>query len=152
MAKETSAADYDTDFFEWTRHQAAALVAGKASELDWANLAEEIESLGKRDRRGLRNRLEILVMHLLKWCYQPERRQTGHSWSSTIWEQRGRIEQIVADSPSLGRLVPDMIAQDYQRVLQRTSDETDLPLETFPKSCPWTVEQVLDVTFWPEQA
>lgn len=142
--------DYDTDFFEWTQHQAAALEAGKASELDWANLAEEIESLGKRDRRGLRSRLEILVMHLLKWCYPPERRQRGNSWSSAIWEQRGRIEQILEDSPSLRRLVPDMIAQDYQRVRQRTSDETGLPRETFPESCPWTAEEVLDVTFWPE--
>lgn len=143
-------ADYDTDFFEWTQHQAAALAAGKASELDWANLAEEIESLGKRDRRELRSRLEILVMHLLKWCYQPERRQTGHSWSSTIWEQRGRIEQILEDSPSLRRLVPDMITQDYQWVRQRTSDETGLLRETFPELCPWTAEEVLDVTFWPE--
>ncbi len=144
-------ANYDVDFFEWTQAQAAALAAGQASKLDWANLAEEIESLGKRDRRGLRSRLEILVMHLLKWYYQPERRQTGHSWSSTIWEQRGRIEQILADSPSLHRLVPDTIAQDFQRVRQRTSDETGLPLDLFPESCPWTVEEVLDVMFWPGQ-
>jgi hypothetical protein len=144
--------DYDTDFYKWTQNQAAALAAGHVSELDLANLAEEIESLGKRDRRGLRNRLQVLVMHLLKWCYQPEMRQTGHSWSGTIWEQRGRIEQIAEDSPSLRRQVPDMIAQDYQRVCQRTSAETGLPLEIFPEACPWTAEQVLDETFWPGEA
>ena len=86
--------NYDTDFYEWTQHQAVALAAGHMTELDLANLAEEIESLGKRDRRGLRNRLQVLVIHLLKWSYQPERRQTGPSWSSAIWEQRGRIEQM----------------------------------------------------------
>ncbi len=146
------ASDYDTDFFEWTQHQATALAAGHVSELDLANLAEEIESLGKRDRRGLRNRLQVLLMHLLKWSYQPERRQTGHSWSSTIWEQRGRIAHIVEDSPSLRRQVPDMMAQDYARVRQRTRDETGLPLDTFPESCPWTAEQILDETFWPGEA
>ena len=96
-------ASYDTDFFEWTKHQAAALAKGKSVALDWANLAEEIESLGKRDLRALESCLEVLVIHLLKWCYQPERRQTGHSWSSTIREQRGRIERILRDSPSWRR-------------------------------------------------
>ena len=157
MMKDKNASGYDTDFFAWTQHQAAALATGKASELDWANLAEEIESLGKRDRRSLRSRLQVLVMHLLMlrrgldqhWRYQPERRQMGRSWSNTIWEQRGGIEQILEDSPSLRRLAPDMITQDYQRVRQRTSDETGLPPESFPASCPWTVEQILDVMFWP---
>jgi hypothetical protein len=147
----TVASEYDTDFFAWTQHQAAALAAGHVSELDMANLAEEIESLGKRDRRGLRSRLEVLVLHLLKWCYQPARRQTGHSWSSTIRTQRRDIRLILEDSPSLLRQVPEMIATDYQDVRLNARDETGLPLETFPETCPWTPEQVLDQTFWPDQ-
>ncbi len=146
------ASDYDTDFFEWTQHQAAALAAGHVSELDLANLAEEIESLGKRDRRGLRSRLKVLVMHLLKWRYQPERRQTGHSWWSTIRTQRRDIDLILDDSPSLRRQVQDMIEADYAAMRLDASGETGLSLETFPEMCPWTVEQVLDETFWPGEA
>ena len=141
--------DYDTDFYEWTQHQAAALAAGHVSELDLANLAEEIESLGKRDRRGLRSRLKLLVMHLLKWRCQPEVRQTGHSWWSTIRTQRRDIDLILEDSPSLRRQVPDMIEADYQAMRLDASGETGLPLEAFPETCPWTAEQVLDETFWP---
>ena len=141
--------NYDTDFYEWTQHQAAALAAGHVSELDLANLAEEIESLGKRDRRGLGSRLEVVVMHLLKWLYQPEMRETDHSWENTILEQRGSIARILRDSPSLRREVPDMIAEDYHRARRRAQYETGLPLETFPEMCPWTAEQVLDEDFWP---
>jgi hypothetical protein len=142
--------DYDTDFYEWTQHQAAALAAGHVSELDLANLAEEIESLGKRDRRGLRNNLKVVLMHLLKWRYQPELRQTGPSWESTIIEHRDRIEAILDDSPSLRHQVPAIITKAYPRACRLTSSETALPLEIFPETCPWTAEQVLDETFWPE--
>ena len=142
--------DYDTDFYEWTQHQAAALVAGHVSELDLANLADEIESLGKRDRRGLRNNLKVVLTHLLKWRYQPELRQTGHSWESTLIEDRDHIEAILDDSPSLRHQVPAIIAEAYPRARRLTSSETVLPLEIFPETCPWAAEQVLDETFWPE--
>lgn len=141
--------DYDKDFYEWTQNQAAALAAGHVSELDLANLAEEIESLGRRDRRGLGSRLEVLIMHLLKWYYQPKMHETSHSWESTIIEQRGRIADILADSPSLRRQVPDLIDGHYLRARRLARSETRLPLETFPEACPWTDEQVLNETFWP---
>lgn len=144
------ASDYDTDFFEWTQHQAAALAAGHVSELDLVNLAEEIDSLGKRDRRALGSRLEVLMIHLLKWFYQPKRREIGHSWEDTILEQRGRIAGILNDSPSLRRQVPDIIFEHYQRARRRANRQTGLPLETLPEMCPWTAEQILDETFWPD--
>jgi hypothetical protein len=150
MAEKVNVASYDTDFFKWTQQQAEALAAGKASELDWANLAEEIESLGRRDWRALESRLDILLMHLLKWIYQPERRQTGRSWASTIREQRLRIGRILRDSPSLRRQVPELLATSYQNARLLGQDETGLSLETFPEACPWTAEQVLDETFWPD--
>jgi hypothetical protein len=140
---------YDTDFFTWTQRQAAALAAGKAAELDWLNLAGEIESLGKSDLRQLENRLAVLVRHLLKWAYQPERRHTGHSWLRTGFEQRRRIRQFLRDSPSLRRQVSALIDEEYPSICRQTAMETGLPLETFPETCPWTPEQVLDETFWP---
>ncbi len=143
--------DYDTDFYEWTQHQAAALAAGHVSELDLVNLAEEIESLGKRDRRELASRLGVLVMHLLKWRYQPAMRQSGQSWRRTIRTQRRDIEQLLRQSPSLRRLVADMIEEDFRHSRLDASDETGLPLETFPETCPWTAEQILDEAFWPDK-
>lgn len=142
---------YNTDFFLWTKQQAAALRDGKLQNLDLENLAEEIESLGKSDRRALGSHLEGLVMHLLKWRYQPERRQIGHSWASTIRTHRSEIDAIVEDSPSLRRALPDLLARRYGTARQRASDETGLPLATFPATCPWTIEQVVDAAFWPEE-
>lgn len=140
---------YDSDFYEWTQHQAAALAAGHVSELDLVNLAEEIESLGRNDRRALRSRLKVLVMHLLKWRYQPERRRMGRSWWRTIRTQRSEIRLLLEDSPSLHRQVSEMLVTDYQTVCVDASGETGLSLTTFPETCPWTAEQVLDETFWP---
>lgn len=146
------ASDYDTDFYEWTQHQAAALAAGHVSELDLANLAEEIESLGKRDQRELTSRLGVLVMRMLKWRYQPERRRTGRSWWNTIRTQRRDIRQLLQQSPSLRRLVPEIIEADFLDMRFDASQQTGLPLEIFPETCPWMAEQVLDETFWPDEA
>ena len=141
---------YDTDFYQWTQAQAALLRDGKARDLDWTNLAEEIESLGKSDRRALGSHLEGLVMHLLKWRYQPERRQEGHSWYSTIAEHRSQIAAIVDDSPSLRRAVPALMTRRYGASRRRARGDTGLPLATFPDTCPWEVDQVLDDEFFPE--
>ena len=141
---------YDTDFYQWTQEQAALLQAGKASALDWANLAEEIDSLGKNDRRGLGSHLQGLIMHLLKWQYQSSGRQTGHSWLTSIDNHRDDITDIVTDSPSLRRQIPTLIVQRYPRARRKASRETGLPLEVFPVECPWTAERVLDDDFLPE--
>jgi hypothetical protein len=140
---------YDTDFFLWTQQQAAALAAGKVDELDWANLAEEIESLGKNDRRGLGSHLQGLIMHLLKWQYQPGGRQIGHSWMTSIDNHRDGIIEILDDSPSLRRQAPALILQRYPRARRKASRETGLPEATFPADCPWTAEQILDDDFLP---
>jgi Domain of unknown function DUF29 len=149
MKDTATTAGYDEDFYTWTQAQAALLREGAWQELDMLNLAEEIESLGKSDRRALRSHLEGLLMHLLKWQYQPRRRQSGHSWYSTIAEHRKQIVYIIEDSPSLRRLVPSLLTE-YPGARQRASDETHLPLATFPDVCPWTAAQVLDAGFWPE--
>jgi hypothetical protein len=140
---------YDTDFFTWTQQQAALLREGKFHDLDLENLAEEIESLGKRDRRAVEHQLERLVKHLLKWRYQARRQ--SRSWRQSIWTARRAILRVVADSqPSLQPQVPDLLTKHYPAIRRYTAQETRLPLTTFPEVCPWTVEQILDEEFWPD--
>jgi hypothetical protein len=141
---------YDTDFYQWTQEQAALLRDGKARDLDWSNLAEEIESLGRSDRRALGSYVQGVVMHLLKWQYQPTGRQTGHSWRSTIDTGRDAIHDLVDESPSLGPQCRPLLQKHYPRARREASRETGLPLARFPEECPWDVAQVLDDTFWPE--
>jgi len=104
---------YDQDFYAWTQEQAALLREGAVHELDLTNLAEEIESLGKSDRRALGSHLRNLVMHLLKWQYQPHGRLTGHSWESSIRTARDEIAMILEDSHSLVATVPELLARRY---------------------------------------
>lgn len=141
---------YDEDFFAWTQAQAVLLREGAWHELDMANLAEEIESLGRSDRRAVRSSLKVLVMHLLKWQYQPSGRLTGYSWHNSIAQARDEMAMLFEDSPGLRRQVAGWLTQDYPRARQTASDQTHLLLATFPATCPWTAEQVLDNDFWPE--
>ncbi len=139
---------YDEDFYAWTQHQAAKLRTVVCDELDLLNLAEEIESLGKRDWKELRSRLNVLVMHLLKYQHQPDHR--SGSWSSTIRTQRDEISTLLEQSPSLRRQVPILLTERYKTPRYNAADETGLPIGTFPEVCPWTAEQVLDEDFWPD--
>ena len=90
---------YNHDFYAWTQQQAALLRDEKTQALDYANLAEEIESLGRSDKRELGNRLHILVMHLLKWCYQPQGHAESHSWEDTLWHQRTPDHALIGGEP-----------------------------------------------------
>jgi hypothetical protein len=132
---------YDTDFIRWTEEQAATLRARRFDALDLENLAEEIEGLGKRDRRRLKSRLTVLLMHLLKWSYQPEQR--SGSWDSTIRTQRADIRQLLDDSPNLRREIPIIIAERYETARRNAAAETGLPLTSFPTDCPFAVEEIL---------
>jgi hypothetical protein len=143
---------YDQDFYAWTQHQTALLRAQKYHDLDYENLAEEVESLGKSQQNALESCLEKLLLHLLKWRYQPDKRVRGHSWEDTIREQRRRLSRLLSQNPSLCPTVLIVLAESYPYVRQRTSLQTRLPLATFPATCPWTVAQLLDDDFWPEGA
>jgi hypothetical protein len=138
---------YERDFYAWTQQMATVLRFGKWEELDREALAEEIESLGGRDRRELRRRVQRLVTHLLKWRYQPARR--GRGWQLTIRTQRQDIVDLLNQSPSLRCTVPAAMADRYALAREHASAQTRLPLTTFPETCPWTPEQVLDADFWP---
>lgn len=146
----SASALYDTDFYLWTQEQAFLLAEGKARDLDWAHLAEEIADLGRSVRKAIRSQLKRLLLHLLKGQYQPEGRQTGHSWASSIRNARDEILDDLADNPSLRRLVPELVGRVYPLARHDAADETGLPLATFPDVCPWSLEDVLREDFWPE--
>jgi hypothetical protein len=140
--------DYGHDFYAWTQAQAAALRAKDVAALDLEHLAEEIEALGNEQRHAVRSHLRVLLWHLLKWAYQPDHRST--SWRTSIRNARAEITDRLDDSPSLRPHVPALLTAAYRQARGLATDETGLPLATFPKACPWTIAQVLDEDFWPE--
>jgi hypothetical protein len=143
-----NAAAYDEDMFAWTEEQARLLRAGEFAQLDIENIAEEIESMGRNIRRKLRNRLAVLVMHLLKWQYQPAHRSP--SWSATIAEQRDQVADLLDESPSLRSLPGQELAKLYRSATSKAVRDTGLPQTTFPIECPFTPEQILAEDFLPE--
>ncbi|QQS55449.1 MAG: DUF29 domain-containing protein [Candidatus Competibacteraceae bacterium] len=133
---------YEIDFYQWTQQQAALMRQGEFNrvDLDIENIAEEIESMGRRDRHALRSYLHNILIHLLKWRYQPERR--GITWRLSIKNGRHQVDILVEDSPSLQRKIPDLMAKEYAQARENAALETGLPLATFPELCPFTVEQI----------
>ena len=140
---------YETDFYAWTQRQAALLRGEAFEQIDWNNLIEEIESLGRSEKHEVESRLEVLIMHLLKWQYQPYKRLTGRSWRATIAEQRRRLRRRLREMPSLRAQLPDLLQDIYPDAVDAAAIETSLEKRTFPPHCPWTVEQLLDEEFWP---
>jgi predicted nucleic acid-binding Zn-ribbon protein len=137
--------NYNTDFHAWTQEQAKLIRTGQLHQLDLENLAEEIESLGKQERRELRNRLAVLVGHLLKWQFQPAGR--GASWRATLREQRREVQRLLKENPSLKPYLDEAIADSYDAALALAIRETGL--EQFPEQCPYSVEQIADEGFFP---
>jgi hypothetical protein len=138
---------YDDDFFAWTQEQARLLRTGELTDVDVENLAEEIESVGRSDRREIRNRLTVLLSHLLKWQFQPKRR--GASWSVTILEQRLQINSIIEDSPTLRPFFAEVLASSYKNARDVAARETRMQLGRFPIACPYAPEQILSEDFLP---
>lgn len=141
--------DYDTDFALWSERQANALRRRANNEIDWGNVAAEIESLGKSDQREIRSRLAVICAHLLKLRFQPEAR--SNSWRSSIRENRDAIADLIEESPSLASYPATQLGGPrgaYARARISAAEETGIA--DLPEPCPWTIEQVLDPDFWPE--
>ena len=138
---------YDEDFVLWTERQTALIRAGRFDLVDWENVAEEIDSLGSGNRRQVGNRLDVLTRHLLKWQFQPAAR--SGSWRGSIRTQRGRILRLLKQSPSLRQHVASEAAEGYARAAATAADETGLPLDQFPSTCPYSTEELLDEAFFP---
>jgi hypothetical protein len=143
-------ASYDADFSAWSSEQARRLRKLKPHGLDWQNLAEEVESLGRSDKRAIGSALKIILEHLIKWRFQPEKRSS--SWSDSIEEHRDRIIRILEDSPSLATLPRSLLEQEYSRGRRKALRDTRLPSGNVPAACPFTVDEVLDPGFWPDSA
>ncbi len=140
--------NYDHDFYAWANEQAALLREGKLGDADIEHIAEEIESMGRTEKRELVSRLTVLMLHLLKWRFQPLLR--GQSWRATIRVQRRDISDHIADNPSLKALLPELIERAYGSAIIEAEAETGLPESTFPALCPWPFEQMTDADFWPD--
>jgi hypothetical protein len=138
---------YDQDFYAWANEQARLLRAGKLSEADIEHIAEEIESMGRTEKRELISRLTVLLLHLLKWEFQPDRR--GASWEATIHIQRRDLADHLDDNPSLTSKLEDAVVAAYDRAIYAAAAETDLPRQTFPAMCPWAYDQITNKDFWP---
>lgn len=141
---------YDQDFYAWANQQAALLRAGRLGEADLDQIAEEIESMGRSEKRELVNRLVVLMLHLLKWHFQPGLR--GTSWRLSIEEQRYRLVGHLKDNPSLKAGTGDAIADAFRLALIAAERETGLPRSTFPADCPWSLSEMLNTAFLPESA
>lgn len=139
---------YETDYYQWTLSNAALLKAKRFNELDIDNLIEEIENMGRSERRELYSRLTVLLMHLLKWRYQPERR--GNSWKNTIKVQRLNLHKLLAQNPSLKPQQAEMLMEAYEEARLQTAAETDKEESVFPESCPFVLEDVLGPDYFPD--
>lgn len=139
---------YDADYVAWLGEQAAHLRAGRLHAVDIENVAEELEGLARSDRHQLANRVETLLLHLLKWDLQPSRR--SRSWRATIVEQRIRVRQLLKESPSLRPGLANVVVDVYPDAVQRASAETGLAERRFPEASPYAIEEVLEREPWTE--
>lgn len=139
---------YDEDFYLWIETTAKQLKNGNFAEIDLENLIEEIESTGRGEKRALKSNLLILLMHLLKYKYQPDTH--SNSWLSTIFEHRRRLKEELTESPSLKKYFSEVFSECYQDARKQASLETGLSLDTFPVDCPFTTDEILNQDYLPE--
>ena len=140
-------ATYETDFYLWTQQQADLLRQGALSTLDTIHLIDELDDMGASNRRALGSYLELVLLHLLKWQFQPNKRSS--SWIESINKGRNAIERLLEESPSLVPQLPTKVLVEYPRARRGAAKETGLPLTTFPEQCPFTIEQIIG-DYWLE--
>ena len=139
---------YEEDFYLWTQCMAEALRSRDFDALDLENLLDEVESLGRSDRRELKSRLVVLLHHLLKWQFQAEMR--SGSWKGTLSEQRSKIRNVLDDSPSLRSFLVSSVEECYQDARLQAEAETGVAIVIFPEVCKYTIEEILSVEFLPD--
>jgi len=144
------AALYDEDFFAWTERNAELLRSGHVSDADIAHIAEEIEGQGQLDTKEMYRRVRAVLVYLLKWQLQPEKRP--RSWKVRIVSERIEIELLLKQSPSLETKVCGKLADLYAGAVRLAAAQTGLARDQFPKECPFTLEQIFDLHYMPTEA
>ena len=142
------ATTYETDFYGWIQQQAALLKAGQLSAIDLNNIIEEIETMGRSEYRELESRLTVLLLHLLKWTFQPSRR--SRSWELSIDEQRIRFGMMLKENPSLKPRLDDMLVDAYRLAIVKAAKETKLEKKSFPAECPLNWQEITYSEFYPK--
>ena len=140
---------YDTDFYSWLQEQARLLEQGQANQCDLDNLIEEVEDMGKRHLRKLDSHLTELLMHLLKWQYQPQKRKYGHSWENSIRAHRKQARDLMEKYPSLEAKIISDWEGIFESALRSAVIDTDMTKKDFPGSCPWTFDQIMQEGWIP---
>ena len=133
---------YEADYYRWIQETLETLKQQNYHQVDWENLLDEIEDMGKSERRSLGSNLTIVLLHLLKWQYQRDRR--SQSWETSVVEHRIRIEETLEDSPSLKNHLSEILEKQYQKALRLAATETKLSIEEFPSECPYSIDQILE--------
>lgn len=141
---------YEADYSRWLFENARLLREGRFSEADIENIAEELEDMGRSEKRAVASHLTVLLTHLLKWQYQPEHRSS--SWRGSIYNARTSVEDLLRESPSLRNRVPELVTDRYRIARNNAIIETGLAEGALPLTCPYMPEQVLDPDYWPESA
>ena len=138
---------YETDFLAWTVREACLLRAGAVDRADLANLAEEIETLGRSERAALKSAYRLVALHLLKLTAQKER--ASRSWLGTIARERNTIASLLHDNPSLKPKRDELFAAAYRDARKEAKAETGLPLLAFPAAPPFTLAEIEDEAYLP---
>ncbi|WP_292749741.1 DUF29 domain-containing protein [Nostoc sp. NMS4] len=138
---------YETDYLQWIETTVEKLQSQDYANVEWENLIEEIADMGRSERRSLKSNLIVILMHLLKWQFQPDKR--SGSWEGSIIEHRRRVQEALDDSPSLKSYVETVFAECYAQAVKQAKAETGLSMESFPLNCPYQLTEVTDDEFLP---
>ncbi|MBD2492977.1 DUF29 domain-containing protein [Nostoc sp. FACHB-280] len=139
---------YNTDYLQWIETTVEKLQNHDYANVDWENLIEEIADIGRSERRSLKSNLIVILVHLLKWQFQPKHK--SGSWEASIIEHRRRINEALHESPSLNSYIDSIFAECYSQAIKQAKAETGLPIESFPSICPYKILDVINDEYLPE--
>ncbi|BBD58586.1 hypothetical protein NIES2109_13620 [Nostoc sp. HK-01] len=146
--KVHSQTSYEIDYLQWIEATVKKLQSQDYANVDWKNLIEEIADMGRSERRSLKSNLIVILLHLLKWQFQPEHR--SGSWEASIIEHRRRVNEALHESPSLKSYIDGIFAECYAQAIKQAKAETGLPIESFPSVCPYKILDVTNDEYLPE--